>query len=280
MSEDQKEDQKFIFRHLHEYLDEDLSGELLDRFKRLTKQDSIQNCIDSLKLNSGILQVELQKISLSQQERIDLMNQIRDPNEAVTQQVEEIQKTRQEDDRRKVFNLVSLLIVFSGLLAGFYFLLAPSREVVKKITLDQIVYEAMFLEKSDKGPALPSGDPDEVVSYLDSHPQISFMAHILSSPGKWKLKGGSLLDYESKTVAVAHYQHSETADTMFLFSYEGLVADLPQSKEGRSGALKYFPYGTGDYNMVAWQGSEASVCVLLGRESIPILAKLASGMNQ
>ena len=276
---DDQSDRGFFLSHIHLYLSEELSAENGLRFRRILEDPNYMAQFEAFGQKKGILQLRLQGISLNEEERTALQHKIADTNTDRSFEKARISEIEHSEKSIDFLRRASFLLIGAGLLWGIYHLLAPKVDKNHFDPLNALSWEALAMEEDQDGERLyfPSSDSVEISKYLAESRDLHFTPGILSpEPTAWIPVGGSVFDYDIRKIAVVQYKNPEDQASLFYFTLPGQLSKLPASTKSIQGRLRYQPYASDQLNIIAWQKNKDTLALLMGRVSIPNLAKIAA----
>ena len=271
------DDKAFILAFADDYLGDQLSGTDRQRFDKLVADKSHAEVLDRYKEQHGELQVFLQGIRLNPGQMEDLWNIVQEPEARQTrelQKIDEVGRSEFFSDLRKRSLLIAVLA--AAVFAVVYTFSSGQGE--KFEYLEYVRYEALAIDQLTEpfdDWDLADGNVLNILEFFKLDRGMKFTPSVLRTNGTtWQSVGGSILDYDTKKLAMIQY--SSGIDRFFYFSTAGTLSELPTSAPGTVGDITYQAYSSEYYNIVAFEPRPGTISFIVGRLGATEMAKLAA----
>jgi len=272
----QLNDADLLYGYLDEYLDGELTPDILAKIEPLLKTPEFAGLPDRFQALRGKLQLAMQSYYLKEEELGVLSALVvpqGDKQKAEATSIEVLSRKNTHSVYLRAGVLVFMVAAISASIWKF------GRHKEQKFKpLEYLGYEAQAMdEDAQERLNLPSHDAKEVRQYLESYPGLEFKAQVLHVlPTGWQVDGATVIDYEVAKVAAVLYERGggKNKEKFFYFSFAGDLSDLPSAEAGNMRGLIYQTYTSNELNFVAWQPVPGVVAILAGRHSAPELAEI------
>lgn len=266
----------FFYSHLAEHLDGELPPSSAARFAEAAKSPGLSAVPEHFQAMRGCLQLTMQSYYLKDNETQALRNLVQDPSVKATKENIQIDML----GRGEIMGTWMRRTVLAGLvmaLVGFLVWRFAPRSGPSFKPLEYLAYEALAMEEDSKNRLdLPTSDQREARQYLEKYPGLDFKPHSFeNAPARWKPQGVGVIDYEIAKVAVVQYVSAETKEKLFHFSFMGKLSDLPASETSTMQKMNFKTFASEQLNMAAFQASDNTVAMLVGRRSAAELYQIA-----
>jgi hypothetical protein len=134
---------------------------------------------------------------------------------------------------------------------------------------------------------LPTSSLEEITAFVTNNKVLDFRPHVLeNNPAGWEPEGASVIDYDKVKVTAIQfasknftydYGAHKVKERLLYFNFKGDISMLPKTTPQDINGFKYYPYATGDQNIVCWQVYGNVVGMLVGHRSAEALARIAMG---
>ena len=266
----------FFFAYLPEFLDEQISDELMKKFQSLMKKPEYQTAAQLFRTQRDILQIQLRALTLSSENSHELRVKARSDEleEAVEGAEIETLKAKEGPRGQKQRWLVSaiLLILCTAFLYTYF-----AKKEMGFDPIQALPYEALQMEEDTDLARLdlPSSDMQELASFFAKHAGLKFTPFMLKVPADWQALGATIIDYDVAKIAATRFVNTDTKEPLFHFAFGGRLEDLSPSSPGRIDQFIYQTYASDRINLIVWQQDPQTLGMLAGHLKAEDLAKLA-----
>lgn len=271
----QLEDSDFLYSHLAEYQDDDLSSDKKNRFMKVLAAEE-KDLLEKYSEAKGKFQQAYQQYSLDEAQLHRLRSLVEDDVARAGHEAGNIDELGKIELRGNIIRGVLLSALILAFALGSYFYLSPPSKVSFD-ALGVLVYEASAMSDDLDRLDLPTSDILEVQNYFKRYPNLGFEPRLFNAIGEdWKLEGATVIDYEFIKIPVAQFTNEKLGEKLFWFQYNGEMSDLPSSEPAQYNNFSYQTYGDRTYNIIAFEMSEGVLGMMIGSRGDPDMAKMAS----
>ena len=266
-------DKELLYAYLPEYIDDELEGELKERFASVIEKEK-SDFLRVFKENRGDFQMAFSDLALDGEQLQKLRTFVEDDVERADHEagyIKDVGRTEMVGNTLRAIVLVAIVFLF---FATLHYYVGPKPKPTFN-ALDTLVYEAVVMMEEDGRLDLPTEKIDEVADYFKRYPDLAIAPSQVKKLEGWNLEGASVIDYEFTKIPVVQFVHPVLDDKLFFFQYEGHISDLPKAEQGKFADLVFQAYSDDNVNIIAWQIEEGMMGMAVGSRGVAELARLA-----
>ena len=263
-----------VLKNIISYTNNSLSETEYSNYKSLLENEDNKAIFESYCDNKGKMQNAFVNIEINQSEKDEIRKQLLDNNQLMSVEKEEIRNLRKKEKNRLIF-LTSIAVVFICVIVVLVFNSNKLSSSNKLDILKSLSYESIDIIKKSEDSMLdfPSNNSKEIRSYFSLHKldrfKVNFDDYNLQG---LSLKGASVLNYNSRKIALLYYSDRMNSGGVFLYFLRGKLSDLPSSTNNKYRDITYRTYGSDNINLIAWQLDSNTLAVATGWMAIKDLA--------
>lgn len=275
-------DHDFFYTNIHHFFNDNLSESDQRRFSKLLESKNFSEEVSEFKKKRGFLQIQLQAVSLTDQEKSKIRSVAID--EQTIDAVENAQITELSTNIDKHNFLVKIFFTVGVLaIAGIIgYPIVQEKSPRLRDPLNIIAYETLAFEQDNKNSRVsyPSDNNKDISDYFLSHPDLDFHPAVLNQvPKGFTPAGAAIIDYEIAKLSVAIYRRSKM-EKVFLFSFYGDAKKLSLGNHISTNSRNFYTLASDRLNLVVWQANETTISALVSRESMENIVSLAKSSTK